>query len=247
MSPRFITNIEGSEEPLRQGTQEWRDMRMGKATASNFHRIVTEMKGDYAATADQYAREVAVQRVLAEDTEKPISGLYWVERGKLLEADAVKHYETLPNRRTTNAIGLIISEDGTRACSPDRISADRLWGVEIKCLSGAEHLAYMKTGPEKKYRWQVLGSILVADFEGWELLNYHPKLREVVTAYKSESHADELKKLDGHLRHFEEDVQAYCELIRREGIVEPVMLRTAKSNEEWQKLLKADPNLWVIA
>lgn len=247
MPPQFIISVDG--EPLKQGTDAWRKKRMGKATASNFGRVVTEVKGEYAAGADKYAREIAIQRMLDEDTEKPIDGLYWPERGKLLEGDAVKLYESLPGHRTTDAIGLIISEDNTRACSPDRISADRLWGAEIKCPSGDEHLLYMRLGgPEKKYRWQVLGSILVAEFDGWDFVSYHPRLREVVKPYARKDYKAEIATLDEHLKTFEGQVQAYCALIEKHGYVEMENnTGDPRSDDEWRKLLDADPNLWAIA
>lgn len=244
--PQFIINIEGSQEPLKQGSPEWRTMRMGRATASNFDRIVTEARGEYAAGADTYAREVAIQRVLREDTEKPISGLYWVERGNLLEGDAVKHYEAVRGR-TTDAIGLIISDDGTRACSPDRIGTDRLWGTEVKCPSGPEHLSYMKFGPGKKYRWQVVGSMLIAEFEGWDFVSYHPNLREVIIPYHRKEYTKELKQMDDGLKQFEENVQEYCALIRSEGFVDPMSVTSGRPDSEWQKMLEADPGLWAIA
>lgn len=244
--PKFLTHIEGTENLLAQGSPEWRELRMGRATASNFDRILTEVKGEYAAGAASYAREIAVQRVLREDTEKPISGLYWVERGTALEPDAVKHYEKVRGR-TTNAIGLIISDDGTRACSPDRIGVDRLWGVEIKCLSGPEHLQYMKIGPGRKYLWQVVGSMLVAGFDGWDLCAYHPNLREVIIPYRREDYAKELKQMDDALNRFEGDVQEYCDLIRSEGFVDPMTALPSRPDSEWQQMLAADKNLWAIA
>lgn len=241
--PKFIMDVE-------QGTKEWRELRMGKATASNFDRIVTEAKGQYAAGADKYAREVAVQRLLDEDTEKPIDGLQWVERGKLLEPDAVKHYGKVRGR-TTDAIGLIISDDDTRACSPDRITADRLWGTELKCPSGPEHLHYMElvdTGKFiKHYRWQVVGSILISGFDGWDFVSYHPLLKEVIVVYDRKDFLGEIELLDEALKRFENRVQDYLALIRREGFIDPRTPIEARPDDEWQKMLQADPGMWAIA
>lgn len=237
--PQFMMDVE-------QGTDQWRSLRMGKATASNFDRILTEAKGQYAAGADKYAREVAVQRILDEDTEKPLDGLRWIERGKLLEPDAVKHYEKVRGR-TTDAIGLIISDDNTRACSPDRISGDRLWGVEIKAPSGPEHLDYMDNGgPGRSYRWQVVGSLLISGFDGWDFVSYHPLLKEVIVAYERSVFTDEIAALDEALKRFEDKVQYYCDLIRREGFIDPRAALPAVPDTEWQQMLKADPGMWAL-
>lgn len=250
--PQFIMNIEGSQEPLKQGSDEWRELRKGKATASAFDRILSEATGQWktgrtkgtTGSAEKYAREVAVQRLLREDTEKPIDGLYWVERGKKEEPNAVKHYEKVRGK-TTDAIGIIISDDGTRACSPDRISTDRLWGVEIKVPSAAQHLEYMDEGPGKDYRWQVVGSLLVSGFDGWDFVSYSPSLKEVIIPYRREDYLDDINALDKTLIRFEDLVQRYCDLMRSEGFIDPMAIER-RPDSDWQRMLAADPGLWSL-
>ncbi|HXJ61917.1 MAG TPA: YqaJ viral recombinase family protein [Verrucomicrobiae bacterium] len=250
--PKFLTHIEGTENLLAQGSPEWRELRMGRATASSFDRILSEATGQWktgrtkgtTGSAEKYAREVAVQRLLKEDTEKPIDGLYWVERGKKEEPNAVKHYETVRGR-TTDAIGIIISDDGTRACSPDRISTDRLWGVEIKVPSAAQHLQYMVEGPGADYRWQVVGSILVSGFDGWDFVSYSPNLKEVIIPYRREDYLDDIEALDRALIRFEALVQEYCDIMKRDGIVE-VLTGSTRSDSEWQRMLEADSGMWAL-
>lgn len=242
-TPKFITDID-------QGSVEWANLRRGKATASNFHRIITPSRGEYSASAGKYAREVAVQRLCDEDTEQAIGHLKPVERGNILEADAATHYEKVKGR-TTNRIGLIISADGTRACSPDRISTDRLWGVEIKCPGGPAHLDYLEnyreTGePVAKYKWQVVGSMLVAKFDGWDFVSYHPQMREVIIPYERSKYQRELDMLEEALVRFEKEVQDWCDIIRENGYIEPVGHMKHRTAEEWQKLEEADPGMWAI-
>jgi YqaJ-like viral recombinase domain len=239
LTPQFITDVD-------QGSVEWLNLRRGKATASNFHRIVTEVRGEYSAQAGKYAREIAVQRLCDEDTEQAIGHLKPVERGTILEADAAAHYEKVRGR-TTKKIGLIISADGTRACSPDRISTDRLWGVEIKCPGGPAHLDYLEnSGPGAKYRWQVIGSILVAKFEGWDFVSYHPQMREVIVSFDRRMFERELDILEQALERFEKEVQAWCDVILEKGFIEPVGRMKHRSAEEWKKLQEADPDMWAI-
>ena len=244
LQPQFITDVD-------QGSIEWLNLRRGKATASNFHRIVTEVKGEYSAQAGKYAREVAVQRLCDEDTETAIGHLKPVERGMILEADAAAHYEKVRGR-TTNRIGLIISADGTRACSPDRVSAEPapapLWGVEIKCPGGAAHLDYLENGGPTggKYRWQVVGSMLVAQFAGWDFVSYHPQMREVIKTYDRRDYERDLEILDKALIRFEQEVQDWCDVILEKGFIEPVGLMKHRTAEEWAKLEKADPDMWAI-
>lgn len=239
MEPQFITDVD-------QGSIEWLNLRRGKATASNYHRIVTEVKGEYSAQAGKYAREVAVQRLCDEDTEQAIGHLKPVERGTILEADAAAHYEKVRGR-TTKRIGLIISADGTRACSPDRISTDRLWGVEIKCPGGPAHLDYLENGgPGSKYRWQVVGSLLIAKFDGWDFISYHPQMREVIVSYDRKTYQQDMDILDAALTKFEQEVQDWCDVILEKGFIEPVGHMKHRTAEEWAKLEAADPKMWAI-
>lgn len=239
MPPQFVTDVD-------QGSVEWLNLRRGKATASNFHRIVTEVRGEYSAAAGKYAREIAVQRLCEEDTEQPIGHLRQVERGNILEADAAAHYEKVRGRATSR-IGLIISEDGTRACSPDLVGTDRLWGCELKCPGGPAHLDYLENGgPGPKYRWQVVGSILVAKFDGWDFMSYHPQMREVIKTFDRRDCERDLEILELGLIKFEKEVQSWCDVILENGFIEPVGRMKHRTAEEWAKLEKADPGMWSI-
>lgn len=240
MSPRFITDV-------KQGSDEWRDLRLGIPTASQFDRIITEVKGEIADGRWAYAYELACERLLKEDTSPPIDTLRWVERGKLLEPDAVKHYEAVCGQ-TTDGIGLILTADGSMACSPDRIHTDRLGGVEIKCPAAPTHAKYMREGPGRKYRWQVYGSLLISEFELWNFVSYHPNLKEVILPYNRTVEAEkEIRKLDKALEQFKDEVDEIERFLRQKGFVDPTAALEARPDTEWQKMLAADPGLWVIA
>lgn len=233
---------------VSQGTEEWRQLRMGKATASNFDRIVTEVRGEYSETsASKYAREVAVQRLLSEETEYPIDHLPQIARGKAMEPFAVDAYHQRWPGMTTNAIGLVVSDDQTRACSPDRISSDKLVGIEIKCPRADTHLEYLKNkGPGRKYLWQVVGSMLISHFDEWIFWSYHPGLNPVEVAYPRSSYIAELDKLDQALSRFEAEVQQYIQIMRNNGYEAPVGQMKHRTAEEWAKLEAADPDMWSI-
>lgn len=242
-SPQFILDVD-------QGSIEWMNLRRGKATASRFHQIITPAKMEYSAQATKYAREIACQRLCDEDTEVAIGHLKQIERGKILEADAAAHYEKVRGL-TTSRIGLIISEDGTRACSPDRISTDRLWGQEFKCPTGPVHLEYLEhyqaTGlPVPHYIWQVVGSMLIAKFDGWDFVSYHPMMKEVIIPFDRRDYTRELDALELALIRFEKEVQEWCDLIRENGYIEPVGHMKHRTAEEWAKLEEADPGMWSL-
>jgi hypothetical protein len=238
--PKFVQDVE-------QGSPEWRELRLGIPTASSFDRIITEVKGEMAAGRWKYAYELACERLLHEDTSLPLDGLHWVERGKLLETDAVKHYEAIAGT-TTDRIGLIMTDDGKMACSPDRIQTDKLVGLEIKCPMASTHAQYMREGPGKAYRWQVLGCLLISQFERWDFVSYHPNLREVIIPYERTTEAElEIKKLDAALTQFKDEVDGIEAYLRKEGFVDPMVALPKRAEDEWRKMLEADPSMWAIA
>jgi hypothetical protein len=238
--PKFITDVE-------QGSDAWRELRLGIPTASSFDRVITEARGELAAGRWKYAYELACERLLHEDTSLPLDGLHWVERGKLLEADAVKHYEAIAGT-TTDRIGLIMTDDGKMACSPDRIQTDKLVGLEIKCPMASTHAQYMREGPGKAYRWQVLGCLLISQFERWDFVSYHPNLREVIIPYERTTEAElEIKKLDAALTQFKDEVDGIEAYLRKEGFVDPMVALPKRAEDEWRKMLEADPSMWAIA
>lgn len=239
-----------------QGTNDWYIERMGRATASNFARIVTEVKGEYSETgARKYAREVAIQRLLDEETEDRIDHVKQVLRGKMFEPDAIEAYEKRTGYKTTK-IGLVISDDGSRSCSPDLVFGDPerfegddlLIGAEVKCPGGPAHLQYIEdNGPGRKYIWQVLGSMLVANFNVWDFFSYHPGLNPVILRYERKNYTAQLDTLERSLVKFESDVQHYIQLMRDNGYEEPIG-RTSphRIQRDERKLTEADENLWAI-
>lgn len=250
---------------VAQGTDDWKRLRMGKATASRFSDILSPITGKYSEKrAAKYAREVAIQRLLAEDTERPIDGLYWVERGKALEPAAAAHYEKVRGR-TLDEIGLIVSADGTLACSPDRLALIpnddwdglpitlrdhcHICGVEIKAPCTETHLEYLRifhAGEElQDYKWQILGSIYVSQYDEWDFCSYNPRLTEAIRTYRREDYQDEIDILAAGLERFECEVQEYCQIMKEVGFVE--LIGEMRSADDWKKMLEADENLWAFA
>ena len=143
---------------------------------------------------------------------------------------------------------MIMTDDQSMACSPDRIQTDKLIGLEIKCPSAPVHAQYMREGPGKAYRWQVYGSLLISQFEAWCFESYHPNLREVIIRYDRTPEAEkEIAKLDTALTQFRAEVDEIEAFLRREGFVDPMVALPKRAEDEWRKMLEADPGMWSIA
>ena len=88
---------------------------------------------------------------------------------------------------------------------------------------------------------------MISGFDGWDFVSYHPLLREVIVVYDRKDFLAEIELLDEALKRFEDRVQDYLALIRREGFIDPRTSIAARPDEEWQKMLQADPGMWAIA
>lgn len=219
-----------------QGSADWLELRMGRPTASEFHRIVQpggeprfKKNGEpYKSSAGEladgrwtYAYELAIERLLDQGKDT-IEGLKPVQRGKMLEADAVRHYERAfdpESARRTAKAGFIMPAHARWGCSPDRILCDELGGVEIKCPYGPKQIEYWNDGPGTNYRCQVQGSLMITKFPNWDFYAFHPNLPEVDIRFPRDEKF--IEKLETGLNQFCAEVDELCERIKREGYVPP--------------------------
>jgi hypothetical protein len=58
-----------------QNSDEWIAARLGIPTASEFHRIITAVKGDLSKSARKYAAGLVAETLLAKPLEKPPGSL----------------------------------------------------------------------------------------------------------------------------------------------------------------------------
>jgi YqaJ-like viral recombinase domain len=163
---------------MPQGSPEWLTARLGIPTSSEFHRIITAVKGDLSKSARKYAHQLVAETLLGEPIESSIGNLDWVVRGKLLEPQAVQQYEFTTDVET-RAVGFVTTDCGRLGCSPDRLIVGARGALEIKCCSPSVHVGYMADGPGEDYKQQCQGQLAIAELEWVDLYAYHPRLRPV--------------------------------------------------------------------
>jgi hypothetical protein len=160
---------------VEQGSAAWLQLRLGIPTASNFHRIITAVKGDLSKSARKYAAELVAETLLGRpllDTGANVSAM---QRGRELEPAGAAQYEFTTDVET-RLIGFVTTDDGRIGCSPDRFIIGQRGGVEIKCQLDGGHMACWLDGPGDDYRQQVQGTMAVCEAAWWELYAYHPEL-----------------------------------------------------------------------
>lgn len=185
---------------VQQGSDTWRTLRLGKPTASEFHRIVTPKKCELAKGASEYALRLCAEKLLNMTAAESFDG-QWMERGKDLEPMAVKQYE-FQHEVVTVPVGFITTDDGLIGCSPDRLVAakDQKVALEIKCPAQHTHLGYLLNGTTDDYKPQVQGQILVAELDRADLYSYHPMMPAALIQTSPDK--DYLAKLSDALSKF---------------------------------------------
>lgn len=158
-----------------QGSPDWHAARLGIPTASEFHRIITAVKGDLSKSARGYAHQLVAEILLGEPLETSVGNLDWVVRGRQLEPLAAQQYECVEDCET-RLIGFLTTDDGRIGASPDRLIVGAPGGLEIKCTAPHTHMALLIDGPGDGYTQQVQGQLLVGELEFVDLYAYHPRL-----------------------------------------------------------------------
>lgn len=155
-----------------QGSDDWKRLRLGIPTASQFHRIVSPAKLQPSAQIKGFAYELAYERLFREEKNGHTS--MYMERGHIVEGMA---RDAFAERFGPVALGgFAVTDDGKVGCSPDGLLTTEAAGLEIKCPSGPQHLEYLLEGPGADYRMQVQGSMLVTGLDRWYFLSYHQRL-----------------------------------------------------------------------
>src|SRR2546423_1157985 len=106
---------------VQQGSEQWMRLRMGRPTASQCDRIITP-GGAPSKSASAYCNELLCEVML----QRPLEGVTmpWMERGKILEAEAVRYYELVKDVETV-PVGFVTTDDGRIGGSPDRLVGDK--------------------------------------------------------------------------------------------------------------------------
>lgn len=188
-------------EPIEQRSDEWRTKRLGRPTASQFHRIIQPGRAIKSASYEGYMSELIAERIFGRSMEKDVSGYAAVRWGVEHEDEAAAALEEqlgplLPG-------GWMTDDDERYGCSPDRllVKGNRRELVEIKCpYEIPKHVSNVLFGPGNDYRAQVQGQLLISGYSYVHFWSYHPDCPPAY--YRAEPDEPFMRKLDSLLDDF---------------------------------------------
>lgn len=160
-----------------QRSPEWYKLRAGIPTASEFSKLVTST-GERSKSLAGYAKTLAAE-AFAGRTLDAFEGNAWTERGREMEAEAIRLYEFVSDF-AVSPVGFVTTDTGHAGCSPDGlVSDDGL--VEVKCLKAENHIAAMMYYRDKgrcppDYVQQTQGQLWITGRAWCDLIFFHPVL-----------------------------------------------------------------------
>ena len=223
-----------------QGSEEWLERRLGIPTASEFDRIITPAKLELSKSSKPFMCKKLAEWMYGAPLEAFVSP--WMERGKGLEAEAVRYYE-MDRDVETSAVGLVTTDDGMIGASPDRLVGDDGL-LEMKCPALETHVGYMldPSSLVADYRMQTQGQLWVCGDREWsDLMSYYPGFPSVIVRQQVDTKVS--LALSTHIPAFvdtmlqcrEKLTQAYGEL-RRPRVTEAQ--KVAVSNDAFDAFMR---------
>jgi len=167
IKPKIITNDE-----IQQGTEEWKQLRLGKATASKFKRIITRT-GKRSTSYEKYALELAFEKFAARIPDS--FSTQAMERGIALESIARQEYS---KNTLTEVTEVAFFDCGSYGFSPDGlIDDDGL--IEVKAMNIEKHAECFitKEVPDEHYA-QCQGALMVSQRKWIDFVSYNSDLRQ---------------------------------------------------------------------
>ena len=199
-----------------QGTLEWRQARIGRPTASQFHRIITPSTGKPSTQARRYQCELVYERLYGKPWDKFPNGRLpqAVQDGIDNEPKAAADFSIVTGMEL-QTIGHVLSNNGRIGCSPDRIIAGKNQALEIKCPTAPVHIEYLLWGPETDYKAQVQGQLLICGFDVVHFYSWHQDFAAKHVEFTSD--LDFQNKMLALLEQFCDALDVAEKLVRKAG------------------------------
>lgn len=175
--------------PCEQRTDEWRELRCGKVTASRIQDVLAEIKKGEAASRRNYRAELVVETL----TGIPIESFQSKEMlwGIETEPFARAAYE-LQQDQAVELAGFALHPEIERfGASPDGLIGE-LGLVEFKCPNTATHLDWLLGGVVPvEYGAQMMAQMACTGREWCDFVSFDPRLPSHLQLFVRRLHRDE--------------------------------------------------------
>lgn len=158
---------------MEQGSGEWFQARLGRATASRFKDVLARLKsGEPAQARIDYLIEIATERLSGQPSEHPVNSyMRWGTEQEPFAREAYCQRTGLE----VDEVGFIKHRTLMAGCSPDGI-IDLEGVLEIKCPASNTHAETLLLGMHAKHLPQVQGAMWITG-AGWaDFVSFDPRM-----------------------------------------------------------------------
>lgn len=198
---------------VEQGTDDWFQARLGRATASRFKDVMTKIKYGEAATRKNYKFEIVAERLTGQRDEGYTSpAMQW---GTDNEPVARLHYE-LTSGNDVEETGFFAHPTLQAGASPDGLIGDDGL-LEIKCPNTSTHIETLRRRDVPgTYYWQVQGQLWITGRLWCDFVSFDPRLPEnaqfiVVRVNRNE---ESIKELELEVESFLDEVELEVNFVK---------------------------------
>jgi len=195
---------------IQQNTPEWEKEKLGKPSASNCSKIITN-KGEPSKQREGYLYELAGEVITGN---KEIS---WrnacTDQGNEREQEAIDFFSMLKNKEVQKVGVVYKDEDRKFLCSPDGIILKKEEGFECKNPLAKTQVKYLLDNVlPADYFGQVQFSLYVTGFKIWNFFSYVPGMKPLLLRVKRDEKFLEI--LDVEIKKFCADLEAIVSKIK---------------------------------
>lgn len=180
---------------VQQNSEEWEQLRLGKATASNFACFMANEGKAFGEPAKDYALRIALEMRTGRKAGVSFTNDH-TERGHEQEPVARMLYEDMFFADVSNG-GFF--DHGTYGDSPDGLIG-KDGGIELKCVTAKVHYAtHRRKSFDPAYRWQLIGHLDCTGRDWFDFVSYCSDFPEdlqlIVHRLHRDDYQDEIRRL----------------------------------------------------
>ena len=163
-------------DQIVQGSVEWKQLRLGRVTASRVSDIVAKTKSGYSASRANYAAQLIAERLTGTPAESFTNAA--MQHGTETEPEARDAY-CFYQGVTVEQVAFVPHQKIDQAgCSPDGLVCDDGL-VEIKCPQTATHLeTLLGQAVPAKYETQMQFQMACTGRQWCDFVSYDPRMPE---------------------------------------------------------------------
>ena len=200
---------------IKQGTEEWHQIRLGKVTASRVADVMSKVKTGESAGRKNYKMDLVVERLTNNPTSSFSSpAMAW---GTETEPLARMAYEAFTGVFVDQVAFCNHPTIKNFGCSPDGVVGEGL--MEIKCPNTATHIDYLMAGvPPSKYVPQMQTQMACTGAKWCDFVSFDPRLPTELQLFVVRLDRDEayIQQIEEEVKQFLDEIeQVYSQLKAR--------------------------------